>query len=65
MAKHLKKKKSNKTKLVLKKQLILGLKYVKNLNNIIFAYEPVWSIGTGKVLDNKNLKTQFLYLKNF
>ena len=47
----LKEKKSNKTKLVLKKQLILGLKYVKNLKNIIFAYEPVWSIGTGKVLD--------------
>ena len=51
--------------MVLKKQLILGLKYVKNLKNIIFAYEPVWSIGTGKVLDSKNLKTQFLYLKKF
>ena len=55
----LKEKKSNKTKLVLKKQLILGLKYVKSLKNIIFAYEPVWSIGTGKVLDSKNLKTQY------
>ena len=61
----LKEKKCNKAKLVLKKQLILGLKYVKNLKNIIFAYEPVWSIGTGKVLDSKNLKTQFLYLKKF
>ena len=58
-------KKKNKTKFVLKNQLISALKNVRQKNKIIFAYEPVWSIGTGKVLNNKDLKKQFLYLKTF
>ena len=32
---------------VLKKQLNNGLKGVKKFENVIVAYEPVWSIGTG------------------
>ena len=32
---------------VLKKQINHGLKGVKNVRNILIAYEPVWAIGTG------------------
>lgn len=36
------------TKEVVKAQLDEGLKDVADLDNIVVAYEPVWSIGTGK-----------------
>ena len=41
------------TKKVLTRQINLGLKNIKNINNIVFAYEPVWSIGTG-IIPKKN-----------
>ena len=59
----LKEKKNNKTNLVLKSQIIRGLKNVKKNNNIIFAYEPVWSIGTGVVPKNNDLKIQIYTIK--
>jgi triosephosphate isomerase (TIM) len=37
------------TKQVLNKQIRLGLLNIKNKKNIIIAYEPVWSIGTGLI----------------
>ena len=37
------------TKRVLKKQIKLGLNKIKDKNNVLIAYEPVWSIGTGKI----------------
>ena len=40
---------------MLKKQITNGLRGIKNINNIIFAYEPVWSIGTGIVPKNLEL----------
>ncbi|MFL2886793.1 MAG: triose-phosphate isomerase [Candidatus Pelagibacter sp.] len=40
---------------VLKKQLNKGLKNVKKFENIIIAYEPIWSIGTGIVPKNFEL----------
>ncbi len=56
--------KKKRTSVVLKKQIFNALKGIKNIKNIIFAYEPVWSIGTGKILkpkdlyhDIKNIKT--------
>ena len=61
----LKEKRNNKTTLVLKSQIIRGLKNVKKSNNIIFAYEPVWSIGTGVVPKNNDLKLQINLIKNF
>ena len=56
-------KNSKKTNNVLKKQIDLGLKKIKNIDKIIFAYEPVWSIGTGKVLTNKELTKQVITIK--
>ncbi len=46
---------NKKTSNVLKKQILNALKGVNDIKNIIFAYEPVWSIGTGKVLKSENL----------
>ena len=56
-------KKNKKTNNVLKKQIYLGLKKIKKIDKIIFAYEPVWSIGTGKVLTNKELTKQVIIIK--
>ena len=41
------------TKQVLNKQIRFGLNKIKAKHNIIIAYEPVWSIGTG-VIPKKN-----------
>ena len=48
-------KKNKKTYSVLKKQITKGLKGIKKLNNIMIAYEPVWSIGTGLIPNNSEL----------
>ena len=53
-------KKNKKTNKILKQQIDLGLKKIKKIDKIIFAYEPVWSIGTGKVLTNKELAKQVI-----
>ena len=56
-------KKNKKTNKILKKQIDMGLKKIKKIDKIIFAYEPVWSIGTGKVLTNKELTKQVINIK--
>ena len=56
-------KKNKKTNKILKKQINMGLKKIKKIDKIIFAYEPVWSIGTGKVLTNKELTKQVIIIK--
>jgi len=56
-------KKNKKTNKILKQQIDLGLKKIKKIDKIIFAYEPVWSIGTGKVLTNKELTKQIIIIK--
>ncbi len=43
------------TNLIIKKQLRNGLKNIKNLKNIIIAYEPVWSIGSGLIPSNNQI----------
>ena len=59
----LKERKNKQTTNVLKRQIKKGLNKIKNLNKIILAYEPVWSIGTGMVLKNKDLEDQIFKIK--
>ena len=48
-------KRNNKTLSILKSQLNRVLDKKFNRNNIIVAYEPIWSIGTGKIPNQKDL----------
>ena len=59
----LKERKNKKTNSVLNSQIINGLKNINKNNNIIFAYEPVWSIGTGIIPKNNDLKIQISTIK--
>ena len=52
----LKEKRKKLTHSILKKQINRGLKGVKNFQNILIAYEPVWSIGTGIIPKDEELK---------
>tara|TARA_Y100001970_G_scaffold170364_1_gene208186 strand:- start:5587 stop:6345 length:759 start_codon:yes stop_codon:yes gene_type:complete len=54
-----------KTIQVLKKQISSALKNKYNFKKIIIAYEPVWSIGTGKIPDINELKNNINLLKNY
>ena len=56
-------KKNKKTLNVLKKQLTKVLERNFNKNNIIVAYEPIWSIGTGKIPTKNELKKTTIYIK--
>ena len=59
----LKQKKLRKTNKVISQQLNNCLKKIKKINNIIIAYEPVWSIGSGIIPLNKDLQTIVFYIK--
>ena len=59
----LKEKRKNKTNLILNSQIIHGLKNLKKNNNIFFAYEPVWSIGTGIIPKTDSLEKQVFVIK--
>ena len=50
---------------VLKKQISKGLFGIKKRNNILIAYEPIWSIGTGIIPKITDLENDINYLKNF
>ena len=58
-------KKHRQTINVILRQLNGCLKNIKNLNKIIVAYEPIWSIGTGKVLNYFELDTIINKIKKF
>jgi triosephosphate isomerase (TIM) len=60
----LKEKKNKKTNQVLAKQINNGLKSIKNKSNIIVAYEPVWSIGTGLIPKSDDLLKSVSFIKN-
>ena len=56
-------KQKNKTFSVLKRQLTKVLEKKLNKNNIIVAYEPIWSIGTGKIPTQSELKKTTIHIK--
>ena len=56
-------KKNKKTFSVLKKQISKVLEKKLNKNNIIVAYEPIWSIGTGKIPTKTELKKTITFIK--
>ena len=60
---NLKEKNSGKTNSILSKQIKFGLDKVKKKSNIFIAYEPVWSIGTGKIPKSKELQQTVEFIK--
>ena len=56
-------KKNKKTLSVLKRQLTKVMEKKFNKNNIIVAYEPIWSIGTGKIPTANELKKTTIHIK--
>ena len=56
-------KKNKKTLNVLKSQLTKVLEKKFNRNNIIVAYEPIWSIGTGKIPTTQELQKTTIHIK--
>ena len=63
MERHHKKKGKKKTYQVLNNQIKTGLDKVKNKKNIIIAYEPVWSIGTGLIPKSNELIKIITFIK--
>ena len=60
----LEQKKNKKTNHVLANQIKNGLKSIKNKSNIIVAYEPVWSIGSGLIPKSDELIKSIAYIKS-
>ncbi len=56
-----KKKLTNK---ILTNQITKGLSNVKKLSNVLFAYEPIWSIGTGVIPNKDDLEKDIIFIKN-
>jgi len=51
------------TKKVLNSQMKLGLNKIQNNKNILIAYEPVWSIGTGLIPKSEELYETINFIK--
>ena len=56
-------KRNKKTLNVLKRQLTKVLEKKFNKNNIIVAYEPIWSIGTGQIPSAQELQKTTIHIK--
>jgi triosephosphate isomerase len=57
-------KRKKRTNKILTKQITNGLKSVKDTSNVIIAYEPVWSIGTGLIPKTNDLLNSISFIKN-
>ncbi len=57
-------KKKKLTNKILQKQILKGLSKTRNLNRILIAYEPIWSIGTGVIPKNHELDKNINFIKN-
>ena len=57
-------KRKKRTNKILAKQIHNGLKSVTDTSNIIIAYEPVWSIGTGLIPKPNDLLNSISFIKN-
>mgnify|MGYP001495969801 CR=1 FL=1 len=57
-------KKKKITKKVLSRQIIQGLKDIKNKKNILIAYEPIWSIGSGLIPKESEIFEIIEFIKN-
>jgi len=55
-----------KTALILKNQLLIALKDIKedDLNNVVIAYEPRWAIGSGNMPTIAEIKDTINYIKD-
>ena len=58
-------KRKNETFKVLKKQINESLDKKFDFNKIIFAYEPIWSIGSGNIIKSTDLKKTVSYIKKY
>lgn len=56
-------KRNGKTEQILEKELIENLEGIKNLKNIIIAYEPIWAIGSKKTPTVKEIDIHIRYIK--
>lgn len=56
----------NKTKRVLKKQVLEGFKDItaEDFSNIVIAYEPVWAIGTGKTATSEDANKTIGFIRS-
>lgn len=54
----------NRTKKVLKKQVLEGFKDITDFTNIVIAYEPVWAIGTGKTATAEDANKTIGYIRS-
>jgi len=52
------------TNKILQKQILKGIPKIKNLNSILIAYEPIWSIGTGVIPKLHELDKNINFIKN-
>ena len=61
----LKEKNKGKTFSILRKQINGSLNKNFNMNKVIFAYEPVWSIGTNRIPKINELKNTIEFIKKY
>ena len=54
----------NRTKRVLKKQILEGLDGITDFTNVVIAYEPVWAIGTGKTATAEDANATIGYIRS-